>query len=94
MQQAILSCPSECIEAPFFAAMVCIFQNNQRIVEKESFRLRLTDVMFVSALPAVPVIPFKSGDLVKIDYHVYDQYIRCWSPNARYQTPQFDWQFS
>src|SRR5712671_5350579 len=53
-----------------------IFDNNQRIVEEHAFRFGLTDVMFVRALAAVPVVPVKTRDLVKVDHFVYAQYIQ------------------
>src|SRR5229473_6950948 len=53
-----------------------ILDNNQRIVEEHAFRFGLTDVMFVRALAAVPVVPVKTRDLVKVDHFVYAQYIQ------------------
>ncbi len=53
-----------------------ILDNNQRIVEEYTFRFGLTDVMFIRALAAVPVVPVKTRDLVKVDHFVYAQYIQ------------------
>src|SRR4051812_29736445 len=58
--------------------MLRIFDNDQGIVEKNTFGFRPTYVMFVDALADVAVIPFKSGDLFEIDHDVYYQYIRKW----------------
>jgi hypothetical protein len=51
--------------------MLCIFDNDQGIVEKDTFRFCLTYVMFVDALADVAVVPFKSGDFFEIDHDVY-----------------------
>ena len=56
--------------------MLCIFGNDQWIVEEDTFRLGLTDVMFIRTLAAVAVVPVKPGDLVKVDHNVYVQYIQ------------------
>jgi len=56
--------------------MLCIFDNDQGIVEKDTFGFCLTYVMFIGAFADVAVIPFKSGDLFEIDHDVYYQYIR------------------
>ncbi len=53
-----------------------ILDNNQRIVEEHTFRFGLTDVMFIRALAAVPGVPVKTRDLVKVDHFVYAQYIQ------------------
>jgi hypothetical protein len=50
--------------------MRCIFGNDQWIVEEDTFRLGLTDVMFIRALAAVAIVPVKPGDLVKLDHDV------------------------
>jgi hypothetical protein len=38
--------------------------------EEDTFRLGLTDVMFIRALAAVAIVPVKPGDLVKLDHDV------------------------
>jgi len=76
MQQAILRGLSQRIEAPLRFAMPCILDNDQRIVEKDTFRFGLTDVMFIRALTAVAIVPVKTCDPVKVDHCVYVQYIQ------------------
>ena len=50
--------------------MLDVFDNDQRIVEENTFGFGLTDVMFVRTLAAVAIVPVKAGDLVKVN-HVY-----------------------
>src|SRR3977135_1650779 len=76
MEQAILSRLSQCIKTPLALTMLRILDNEQRIVEEYAFRFGLTDVMFIRALAAVPVVPVKTHDLVKVDHFVYAQYIQ------------------
>ena len=56
--------------------MPCILDNDQRIVEEDTFRFRLTDAMFIRALAAIAIVPVKACDMVKVDHCVYDEYIR------------------
>src|ERR1019366_3623414 len=49
-------------------AMPCIPDNDQGIVEEDTFRLGLTDVMLIRALAAVAIVPVKTRDLVNIDH--------------------------
>ena len=50
--------------------MLCILQNDQRIVEEYAFRLGLSDIMLVRTFAAVASIPIKTCDLVKVN-HLY-----------------------
>ena len=50
-----------------------ILENEQRIVEEDTFGFCLTDVTFVGTLAAVAIVPLKTCDLV---HHVYDRYIQ------------------
>jgi len=76
MQQPVLGCLSQRVETPLPFTMLCILDNDQRIVKEDTFRLGLTDAMFVRALAAVAVVPVKPGDLVKVDHGVYIEYIQ------------------
>jgi lytic murein transglycosylase len=76
MQQPILGCLSQRMEALLCFAMPCIPDNDQWIVEEDTFRFGLTDVMFIRTLAAAAIVPVKTRDLVKIDHYVYDQYIQ------------------
>ena len=76
MQQAILGCLSQGVETLFSFTMLCILDNNQRIVEEDTFRFGLTDVMFIRTLAAVAVVPVKTCDPLKINHCVYAEYIR------------------
>src|SRR5205085_9101585 len=76
MQQAILRCLSQRIKTLLRFTMPCILDNDQRIVEEDTFRFGLTNVMFVRTLAAVAVVPVKTRDLVKVDHSVYAQYIQ------------------
>jgi hypothetical protein len=76
MQQPILGCLSQSIQALLSFTMLCILGNDQWIVEEDTFRLGPTDVMFIRTLAAVAVVPVKPGDLVKADHGVYVQYIQ------------------
>ena len=51
-----------------FKAVPCIFNNEQGIIKKNTFRLRLTNVMFVRALAAVAVVPLEADNLPKVDH--------------------------
>ena len=76
MEQAILGCLSQRIKSLLFFTMLCIPDNDQWIVEKDTLRFSLTDVMFIRTLAAVAVVPVKTCDLVKVDHCVYVQYIQ------------------
>src|SRR5271168_3341248 len=56
--------------------MLGILNNDQRIVEENTFGFGLTDVMFIRTLAAVAIVPVKTRDLVKVDHVVYYQYIQ------------------
>src|SRR5258707_3866810 len=64
------------MEALFCFTMPCILDDDQRIVEEDTFRLGLTDVMFIRTLAAVAIVPVKTRDLFKVDHYVYVQYIQ------------------
>jgi len=68
MQQATLGCLSQRIAALLCFTMLCIPDNDQRIVEEDTFRFRLTHVMFIRTLADVAVVPVKTRDLVKVDH--------------------------
>ena len=68
MQQTILGRLPQRIKAPLRLTMPCILGNNQWIVEEDTFRLSLTDAMFIRTLAAVAVVPVKPDDLVKADH--------------------------
>lgn len=70
MQLAILDCLSQGIEAQLNFAMLEIFGNDQRIVEKDTLCLGLAYIMFLRTLAAVAVVPFEPEDLVDVQ-HVY-----------------------
>ncbi len=76
MQQAILGCLSQRIETLLACTMLRIPDNDQWIVEEDTFRFGLTDVMLIRALAAVAIVPVKTCDLVKVDHFVYVQYIQ------------------
>jgi lytic murein transglycosylase len=76
MQLAILSRLSQGIETLLSFAMLCVLDNDQRIVEEHAFRLGLIDVMFIRTLAAVAIVPVKTCDPVKVDHCVYVQYIQ------------------
>jgi lytic murein transglycosylase len=76
MQQAVLSRLSQGIETLLSFTMLCVLDNDQRIVEEHAFRLGLTDVMFIGTLAALVIVPVKTCDLVKVDHCVYVQYIQ------------------
>src|SRR6266581_2191801 len=80
MQQPILGCLSQRMEALLCFTMPCILDDDQRIVEEDTFRFGLTDVMFVRTLAAVAIVPVKTRDLFKVDHSVYDQYIQTRHP--------------
>ncbi|HMF50239.1 MAG TPA: lytic murein transglycosylase, partial [Candidatus Saccharimonadales bacterium] len=56
--------------------MLGIFDNDQWIVEKDTFGLGLTDVVFIRTLAAITIVPVKTCNLVKVDHCVYAQYIQ------------------
>ena len=70
MQQAILGCLSQCMEAPLCFTMLYILDDDQWIVEEDTLSFGLTDVMFIRTLAAVAIVPVKTGDLVKLN-HLY-----------------------
>jgi lytic murein transglycosylase len=76
VQQATLGCLSQCIETLLALAMLCILDNDQRIVEEDTFRFGLTDVMFIRTFAAVAIVPLKTRDLVKVNHFVYIEYIQ------------------
>ncbi len=76
MQQPILGCLSQRMEALLCFTMLGILDDDQRIVEEDTFSLGLTDVMFIRTLAAVAVVPVETGDLVKVHHSVYVQYIQ------------------
>ncbi len=67
---------SQRVETLLFFTMLCILDNDQGIVEEDTFRLGLTDVMFIRTLAAIAIVPVKTCDLVKVDHCVYVQYIQ------------------
>jgi len=76
MQQPILGWLSQSMEALFCFTVPCILDDDQRIVEEDTFRFGLTDVMFIRTLAAVAIVPVKTRDLFKVDHSVYVQYIQ------------------
>ena len=76
MQQPILGRLSQSMEALFCFTVPCILDDDQRIVEEDTFRFGLTDVMFIRTLAAVAIVPVKTRDLFKVDHSVYVQYIQ------------------
>ncbi len=70
MKQPVLGCPSQRMKARFPFTMLRVFDNDQWIIEENTFRFGLTDVMFIRALAAVAIVPVKTCNLVKLD-HVY-----------------------
>jgi hypothetical protein len=50
--------------------MLRILDNDQWIVEEDTFRFGLTNVVLIRALTAIAVVPVKTCDLVKVD-HMY-----------------------
>jgi lytic murein transglycosylase len=76
MQQPILGCLSQSIETLLSFTMLCVRDNDQWIVEEDTFRFGLTDVMLIRTLAAVAIVPVKTRDLVKVDHCVYYQYIQ------------------
>ncbi len=76
MQQPILGRLSQSMEALFCFIVPCILDDDQRIVEEDTFRFGLTDVMFIRTLAAVAIVPVKTRDLFKVDHSVYVQYIQ------------------
>src|SRR4051794_29299522 len=72
MQQPILGCLSQCMEAPLCFTMLYILDDDQWIVEEEEDTLSfgLTDVTFIRTLAAVAIVPVKTGDLVNVN-HLY-----------------------
>jgi hypothetical protein len=76
MQQPILGCFSQRVEALFSFAVFCILDNDQWIVEEDAFGFSLTDVMFIRTLAAIAVVPVKTGDLVNLNHFVYAQHIQ------------------
>jgi len=68
MQQTILRCPSQRMEPLLCFTMLCILDNDQRLVEEDTFRFGLTDIMLIRALAAVAIVPVKTCDLVKVDH--------------------------
>jgi lytic murein transglycosylase len=76
VEQTILSCLPKRIEPLLSLAMLRIFNNDQWIVEEDTFRLRLTYAVFIRALAAVAIVPLKSGGLLDVDHVVYVQYIQ------------------
>jgi lytic murein transglycosylase len=67
---------SQRVETLLSFTVLCILDNDQGIVEEDTFRLGLTDVMFIRTLAAIAIVPVKTCDLVKIDHCVYVQYIQ------------------
>jgi hypothetical protein len=59
MQQAILGCLSQCMEAPLRFTMLYILDDDQWIVEEDTLSFGLTDVMFIRTLAAVAIVPVK-----------------------------------
>src|SRR5207237_10341877 len=76
MHQASLRVLFQRIKTLLRFTMPCIPDNDQRIVEEDTFRFGLTNVMFVRTLAAFAVVPVKTRDLVKVDHSVYAQYIQ------------------
>jgi hypothetical protein len=80
-QQPILGCLSQRIETLFSFAVFCILNNDQWIVEEDTFGFGLTDVMFIRTLAAVAIVPVKTGDLVKVNHlymlSIYRARLRC-----------------
>ena len=56
--------------------MPCVLDDDERIVEENTFRFGPTDVMFVRTLAAIAIVPVKACDLVKVNHGVYAQYIQ------------------
>jgi lytic murein transglycosylase len=56
--------------------MPCALDDEERIVEENTFRFGPTDVMFVRTLAAIAIVPVKACDLVKVNHGVYAQYIQ------------------
>ena len=56
--------------------MLRILNNDQWIIEEDTFRFGLTDVMFIRAFAAIAVVPVKTCNLVEFDHCVYVQYIQ------------------
>ncbi len=56
--------------------MLGIFDNDQWIVEKDTFGLGLTDVVFIRTLAAITIVPVKTSNLVRVDHCVYAQHIQ------------------
>jgi len=76
MQQPILGCFSQRMQTLFSFAVFCILDNDQWVVEEDTFGFGLTDVMLIRTLAAVAVVPVKTGDLVKVNHYVYAQHIQ------------------
>jgi len=76
MQQTILSCFSQRVETLLAFAMPRILNNDQRIVEENTFGFGLTNVMFIRTFAAIAIVPVKTRDLVKVNHCVYVQYIQ------------------
>jgi hypothetical protein len=76
MQQPILGCLSQLMEALLCFTMPFILDNDQWIVEEDTFGFGLTDVMLIRAFAAIAIVPVKTRDLVKVDHCVYAQYIQ------------------
>ena len=67
---------SQRVETLLSFTMLCILDNDQGIVEEDTFRLGLTDVMFIRTLAAIAIVPVKTCDPVEVDHCVYVQYIQ------------------
>ena len=70
MQHPILGCLSQRMEARLCFTMPCILDNDQWIVEEDTFRFSLADVMFIRTFAAVAIVPVETRDLVKVN-HMY-----------------------
>jgi len=70
MPEPILGCLAQRMEAQLCFVMSCIPDHDQWIVEEDTFRFGLTDVMFIRTFAAIAIVPVKTRDLVKVD-HMY-----------------------